>query len=363
MTRVGALLLTVLGTASLAGAEKIQLREDTFLTLGALLQPQAAVAEAAAPDGGMGTDFFVRRMRLIVAAQVVKGLSFFFDTEQANLGKDGNWETSIYIQDAFVSFEPVAGLAFDAGMMLIPFTRHNMQSAAALNGLDYHAKLILFPGGGNRVWRDAGLQVRADLAGERLHLRGGVFNGVEGAAPATEAAPMRNRHDAPRVAGHARLDLAGREKGFFYSGISFSETPIVSIGLGFDWQPDVVMSAGGAADHMALAADVFAELPTVPGQELVLQATAVLYDDGPLAATTGKGFFAEVGYRIRWLEPIVAFELFDSDVEDASWRAFHAGAAFFIDRHRANVKVNGALTRQGQGASVLSAALQAQLYF
>jgi hypothetical protein len=153
----------------------IVIDDNTNVTLSALLQPQAAVAQNAAPDGSPGTDFFLRRARLIVGGQLGKVVSFFVDTEQANLGKDGNWETSVFVQDAFLSLAPTDSLTIDAGMMLIPFTRHGLQSAASLNGIDYHSKLILFPAGGNRIWRDAGVQVRADIAaawsGARRHLQ------------------------------------------------------------------------------------------------------------------------------------------------------------------------------------------------
>lgn len=372
MMKKAAALIVILGTAGLAGAEKIQLREDTFFTLSALLQPQAGLAENAAPNGDMGTDFMVRRMRLILGAQVMKGFSFFFETEQANLGKDGNWDTSVFIQDAFVSVEPVKGLIFDAGMMLIPFTRHNMQSAATLNGLDYHANLIKFPAGGQRVWRDAGLQARVDV--DRLHARAGVFNGVEGAAATTSGTtttPMRNSGDRPRAAAHVRADILGTDTGTFFSGITFASAPVLSAGVGVDWQPDLfaetngVMGPGDSIDHLAFAGDVFAEIPTTTNQELVLQTTGVLYDDGDKNTTTGLGLFTEAGYRIAWVEPIFAFEIFnaDADADKGDWRAFRLGVNFWIEKHKANVKLDTALTRTSGGDDVKSAALQAQLFF
>ncbi len=348
-----------------AGAEKIVIDDDTTLTIAALLQPQAAVAEEAAPDGSAGTDFFLRRARLIVGGQLTKKVSFFVDTEQANLGKDGNWETSIFLQDAFLSLEPVTGLFIDAGMMLIPFTRHDLQSAASLNGIDYHARLILFPAGGNRIWRDAGLQVRADLAANRVHLRGGIFNGVEGLAASDTMPAARNESDLPRLAGHARWNVLGSEKGFFFPGIAFADAPLVSVGMGVDWQADAVMTEGMATDHLGLAVDVFAEIPTLADQEVIFQASGFRYDDGDLAPTTGMGFFAEAGYRIGRFEPIVAIDVFEADAPlgVGDFRGLHAGGAVFLDRHRTNVKLDVALIRQGDGDDVVSGALQAQLFF
>jgi hypothetical protein len=368
VTTAAALALAVLAAgARPAHAAKIVIDENTNVTLSALLQPQAAVAQDAAPDGSAGTDFFLRRARLIVGGQLGKIVSFFVDTEQANLGKDGNWETSVFVQDAFVSLAPTDFLTIDAGMMLIPFTRHDLQSAAALNGIDYHSKLIQFAPGSNKVWRDAGVQVRADVAGGIVQLRGGVFNGVEGTPPNDMTmTPEKNGSDLPRVAGHARYNiLGGAEKAFFYPGIAFSDHPMLSVGVGADWQKDAVAAGMTSVDHLGLAADVFLEYPTVTDQEIVFQASGFKYDDGAGAASTGFGFFSEAGYRIGWIEPIGAIEHFDGDaaMNGGDFNGYHLGAAAFIDKHKTNVKLDFAVTQTAGGKNIGSGTLQAQLYF
>jgi hypothetical protein len=361
-----AFLLTAVTSPRAAHAAKIVIDDNTNVTISALLQPQAAVAQDAAPDGSAGTDFFLRRARLILGGQIGQHVSFFVDTEQANLGKDGNWETSVFVQDAFLSLSPTDFLSIDAGMMLIPFTRHDLQSAASLNGIDYHSKLIQFPTGGNRIWRDAGVQVRGDIAGGIVQVRGGIFNGVEGVA-ATEAMPVaKNDSDLPRVSGHVRYNiLGGPEKGFFYPGIAFSDHAMVSVGVGADWQHGAVMNGMENVDHLGLAADVFAEVPTVTDQEVVFQASAFRYDDGEGAASTGLGFFTEAGYRIGWIEPIAALEYFAADgaANAGDFTGYHLGAAAFIDKHKTNVKLDIALTETAGGDQIGAAALQAQLFF
>jgi hypothetical protein len=363
---LGLAALATLG-ARPAHAAKIVIDDNTNVTLSALLQPQAAVAQEAAPDGSAGTDFFLRRARLIVGGQIGTVVSFFVDTEQANLGKDGNWETSVFVQDAFLSLAPTDFLTIDAGMMLIPFTRHDLQSAASLNGIDYHSKLILFPAGGNRIWRDAGVQVRADVAGGIVQLRGGIFNGVEGTPMNdTTMTPEKNGSDLPRLSGHARYNiLGGPEKGFFYPGISFADHAIVSVGVGADWQADAVMNGTANVDHLGLAADVYAEIPTASDQEIVFQASGFRYDDGDGAKSTGLGFFTEAGYRIGWIEPIVALERFDGDaaMNAGDFTGYHLGAAAFVDKHKTNLKLDLAITQTDGGKSIGQGTLQAQLFF
>lgn len=360
-------VVAVLLASTSAQAEKLLAHEDVTINVGALLQPQALVAQDAAPDGGAGTDFFLRRARLMLHGDLSKRVSFFVDTEQVNLGKDGNWETSIYVQDAFASLrvspEASPGAFIDAGMILVPFTRHSMQSAVSLNGLDYHARLILYPSQSTRIWRDVGIQGRANLG--PVQLRAGVFNGVEGTAGDGATVMERNPDDLPRLAGHARVALVGEEKGFFYPGMQFSDTPVLSMGVGVDWQRQAVAVTGmtEAADHLALAADVYLHLPTGPDQALVAQATAVRYDDGDVATSTGYGGFVELGFRFGRFEPIVAFDRFNSQRAAGDHTGFHLGGAAFLDQHRTNLKLDVARLRNGATEASWSATLQGQLSF
>ncbi len=362
--RVAALAALVALAAAPARAEKVYSHDATTINLGLLLQPQAAVAQAAAPDGGPGTDFLLRRARLMLHGALTKRVAFFVDTEQLNLGKDGAWDTAAYLQDAFVSLQVTPtgapGVWIDAGLMLVPFTRHALQSAVSLNGLDYHAKLVLYPSQSTRVWRDVGVGARAALG--PVQLRAGVFNGVEGAA-ATATTMARTAGDLPRVAAHARVSLVGDDQGFFYPGLQFSPTPVVSLGVGVDWQRGAIGTMAGPVDHRGLAADVYAHLPVGRDQAVVAQATAVRYDDGAAATSTGTGGFVEAGFRVGRLEPIVAYEHFAADVAAGDLRAVHLAGALFLDQHHTNLKLDVARVRVGAEPRAWSATLQGQLSF
>jgi hypothetical protein len=357
-------IVLVAGASRAARAEEVFAKEDLKLNVGALLQPQALVEQDAAPDGGPGTGFFLRRIRMMLYGNLSKRIAFFVETEQANLGKDGDWTTSIFILDAFASVEAVPGVNIDAGLMLVPFTRHDLQAATSLNGIDYHARLIEFPTGSNRIWRDVGVQARASLADGLIQLRGGVFSGVAGAAanPMTMA-PERNPSDLPRLAGNARVVVVGKDEGFFLPGIRFAAEPTVSIGLGVDWQKGAVPHMDAPNDHRAFAADVFAEVPTVEDQEVVAQATAARYDDGSDVATTGTGGFVEVGYRIGIVEPIVSAELFNASVDASDYSGVHGGANVWFNKHKANLKLDVGRVKTGAADARLVGTLQAQLLF
>ena len=76
----------VLGSASAAHAG-LQVAGDaeTYLKFGGLLQAWAAFAASGAPDGeAMSTEFYVRRMRLILYGQLNVKVNFFIETDNPN---------------------------------------------------------------------------------------------------------------------------------------------------------------------------------------------------------------------------------------------------------------------------------------
>lgn len=353
MRRAHALLtLAVVGilSAPAAFAAKIDVGQDRSLNVGLLLQTQGALNRSTEPTPVYGSDLYIRRIRLLVNGDATKRLSFFLDVDQPNLGKGGDWTPSFYVQDAFLSYALIEKQLFiDAGMMVVPLMRHGMQGAAALTTLDYHASVIRYPTAG-KVWRDAGAQVRWYGLDGKLQVRGGAFNGVAGLA-------------RPRTTAHARWNFIGTENGFFFTGQSFSDTPKLSVGAGVDWQ-----SQGGVdkQKYLGLAADLYGEFPTSSEQAVVFQLTAMRFDNGVGAESTGMGGFAEAGYRIGWVNPVFSVEYFDSAKAGSDLLALRPGLNFLVDKNAFNVKAEVGVVRKGnlrEAPTALNLLLQAQLYF
>ncbi len=355
--------LAVLLPTGPAQAGKIQLSEQAFLNVNVLAQPWAQVTPNAAPTGGASTDFFLRRIRLMVFGNVTDRLSFFVDTEQPNLGRDGNWTPAFFIQDAFVSVKLAEGHALDAGMILVPFTHHTLQGAIALNTVDYHSQLIRPTRGLGPAWRDAGVQARGAFGS--LHYRVGVFNGIEG-QPAKENQPALNIDDVPRVAGHVRYNVLGREEGFFLQGIYFDNQPRLSVGVGADYQPRAAVSAGMAHDALAVGADLFLEYPLAENQALVFQTNVFRYWQGSDNTNSGFGIFGEVGYLLGAWEPVLSAEYYNAEVRASDFFAVRPGVNYWFDKHVFNFKAEVAVVRQGllaQAPSQIVGTAQLQLFY
>ena len=384
----GAVLLENQASAAQVFADE---EKGVSVNVGVLLQPWMQLTAPAssgqgspgigAPDGkSPSLDFFARRIRLMSWGSVTRDLSYFVETDQPNFGKGGDFSSSTYIQDAFLTYTVAPEFKIDAGMMLVPFARHTIEGAVGLNAIDYHAATIRLPAG--KVWRDTGVQFRGLLADNLIHYRLGVFEGVRTAVPppppamnAPAQTPL-NEGGIPRFTGQLRLNLLGSEPDFFLKGIYFSPTPLVSVGVGADLQPNAVRKLNGnPGAYLAISADVFAEYPLSDEDEIIAKANVFNYSEGasPIGglAAGGTTFFAEAGFRHAWIEPLAYIEYVHGKNSSLEIIAPHAGLNFWVTKHTFNVKADlgyastktpattgGTTTKKDMLATV-----QAQLFF
>lgn len=379
-----AVAAAVVFTTLPAWAYKWQITDDSYVGIDYLLQGQAQFTQDGAPnEENWSKDFFLRRSRLMLTGGLNEHVSFFMETEQANFGKNGDWSAPFFVQDAYVNFKVIDEFQVDAGLILLPFTRHSFMSAVGINGLDYHVNMIKYPVGTTKVWRDAGVQLRGYVFEQKLQYRLGVFGGSQNVALQKDAAGkgivFSNSKDYPRVTGHLRYAILGTEVGFFPKGIYFAKDPVLSIGVGADAVPDSVLVKPAVLDdtgrittpaeighHVGTAADVFLDLPFDEDNELVFQGALLYYADGQGVKTGGIGVLSEVGYRWKFLEPVVQFDWFKSDAEAADYMGARGGLNLWLLKHGANIKAEYGFSRNGDLAEapiVQQVTAQAQLFF
>jgi hypothetical protein len=362
-----ALLSGVLALSLPAQGAKFQLSETSVLNVGVLIQPQAqALSDGAVNGESWGSDFYLRRARLMLYGSLNERISFFAETDQVNFGRDGNYDVQLFLQDAFVSFKVVDELTVDTGLILVPLSHHSLQGATSLLGLDYYAGVLLYPPGSSKVLRDVGAQLRGMLGGGRVHYRVGIFNGVEGLKrvdAAGNAQPVLNPSDWPRFSGHVRYNFLGKEEGFFFSGITFAKEPIVSVGVGADYQSRAVASINGTTDYRALAADVFIDWPLSEEQELIFQTNLFRYDQGQDGAATGTGGFVEAGFRWHKVGLVAGTEVFNSALPANDRFLVRGGVNYWLEKHQANVKFDVSSLKVGDAPSVLGLTAQTQIFF
>ena len=167
-----------LGLSSSAQAAYTIGTDETYLKIGGLLQARLELTENGAPnEKDLGTEFYIRRMRILFYGQINKWVNFFVETDNPNFGKNADFTPRMFIQDAYLELNLHSAIQIDVGMVLMPFSHHGYQGATSLMGLDYHGAMFKYVPGSHFIWRDYGVLVRGMPVGKWFEYRVGVFNG------------------------------------------------------------------------------------------------------------------------------------------------------------------------------------------
>jgi len=341
-------MVTMVAAAAPATAKDKTNPDEPRIQVRLLLQPQMQLIQAkkqlpgedvTPDDNGIGQEFFLRRTRVILAGKVNKWIHFFFETDNPNMGKNGNF-VGTFTQDGFIDFRFANELKVAMGMILMPFSRHNRQSAASLMGLDYHTA-VFGAWGPTAFWRDYGVEARGMIV-KKLDYRVGVFRGFRGAAAT---------NDVPRFTGRVAYNFFDAEPKFFYGGTYLGKSKHLSLGFGFDVQPEGGVDAKGKKDlYYGLTGDVFVDWPLGNQMAFTLNTGAIFYSWGPekYNPLTSIAMFGEAGFLICDLQPVLGVEYgkpLDGDTyEDQVVQNFRLGLNYYIKGHNATVKVEYANT-------------------
>ncbi len=381
--------------------------DDTYMKIALLLQGWAAFTDEGAPDGeSLNSDFYLRRMRILMFGQLTDKVQFFVETDNPNFGKNGNFAGNTFIQDAWMEYNLDEAFQVDAGMLLVPFSHHGMQGAVTLHSLDYHGALVKYPRGSHKVWRDYGIMFRGLLLDKMLEYRLAILNGVHGGV-----ADPRNPHDMPRVTGRLTFNLFDSESGpgtggFFWDGIYLKKTDagvvstkkIVSLGASVDWQKDLNVHRNvghsdptannyveNREDYWAVAADLFVDIPLSEDKILGLtgQVNFYYYNHGdmtnladgqprsfyglkPGSEYTGMGIMSEVGVRYDAYEALLSLDWFDATKAEGDmgdYLAIYGGLNWWWLGHSTSLKLQLGASKANGGDFGLMGILQTQLLF
>ena len=218
---------------TLASAQAvIKVNDNVNIKFGTLIQAWADSAEIATTPQGYANNLFLRRFRFLVGGQITPTVSFFFETDNPNLGKAPKALGSGFItQDAFIEWKPLGATnnAFivDAGLMLPPLCRNCLESAASLLSLDYGSYSFTESAPTqSSVGRDTGVLAKGYLAGGHFEYRAGVFQGFR----------RPGSRNAMRLTGRAMYNVWDTESGYVYPGVYLVKKHVLSFGVGADHQ-------------------------------------------------------------------------------------------------------------------------------
>jgi hypothetical protein len=304
-----AILLCLVPVASYAVSVPLPTKDIT-LNLQVFIQPQLQINENGAPNGTDASyDLFVRRTRLQVNGDVGSNWSYYFQIDNANFGKFGNFTGRMIVQDAWVAFGPLGTkgdnvLLVEGGLIFYPNARFTITSSANQPNIEGHPDMLrgftsaVFPG-----TRSTGLQLRGWGLDKKIGFRGGIYEGVQ----PTSAATGPNYHHYPAFGLFVNADLIGSEEGsYLYQSIYFAKDPILSISVALTYQADALRTLKGLANQRSGVSTVFMEYPLSEQQELIAILTGYLYGNGQGSRDTGKGLSLDVGFRYEFVRPYIS---------------------------------------------------------
>jgi hypothetical protein len=321
------------------------------LTLGFLAQTQYESIENTTGTGNNLDNVFFRRFRFIAGGKLAKKFSYFIESDAPNLGKagfDGKRTADMFVQDAYVSYAFRPEFQLDGGMIIVPVSHNSVQSAASLLPVDFGPYSFLCSDPTlSKNGRDYGLQARG-LIRKHFEYRVGMFRG------------NRNHDGAFPYRYTARVVYYPFEPdtGFFYTGTTLGQKKILGIGASFDRQDN----------YSANAVDLFVDVPVRKGNAWTLQADFIRYDGSSTFPTLPQqnAWLLESSVYIKKarLGPFIQFASRDFTKPGvADDQKMQGGVAFWILKHRINIKAGFARLFKTASPTRTQFVLQSQFFY
>jgi len=289
----------LLGARPAAAQAVIKVNDDVSFRLGLLAQGWADWNQDAASEGYV-QNLFLRRARIFLGGTVAKNVSFFFMTDNPNLGKaqpglTKSLGTGFILQDGYVEWKVSNEFQLQGGLILMPLCRNCNQSAASHLTLDYGTwSFQQSASTQSSVGRDTGFQAKGYFLKDHLEYRIGAYQGFREASG----------RNAFRSVGRIMYNIFDVEKVQFYPGTYLGKKKIVALGAGYDIQQD----------YNAYAADAFVDWGLPGGDGITFQADYIYWNGGKTFNVANlyrqNDLLFEAGYYMSKLKllPWVRFE-------------------------------------------------------
>ena len=239
--------------------------------------------DSTAGPQGYQQNLYLRRGRFMLGGDLGSNISFFFETDDPNLGKTPKaLNTGFLIQDALIEWKLSNALQLEGGIMFAPFSRQEMQSTASYYSIDISpVSTISNSPTGSSALRDTGFGARGFFLKDHLQYRMGVFQGERDS----------NAHNALRAAAYVQYDFFEPEKGYAYIGTALGKKKILALDFGVDKQ----------SSYRAYSANLASDTPVRSGDEIGLNLQYLHFDGRQkfLSIPDQNNFLAEVDYYLH----------------------------------------------------------------
>ena len=310
-TVFGALVIAAALLASAPADAQVMLKvnDNVFFRVGIQMQDWADLQQDATTKG-YAENLFIRRARFLLTGQVAPNVTFFFQTDNPNVGKAPKTGTSLssgfLLQDAWAEWKISDALAIDGGEFLVPLSRIALTSTSSFLTLDISPTATVFSGPTqSNGLRDTGFEVKGYVVNGRLEYRAALFQGIrDTGATGTLAGRNAFRHSA-----FLQYDFFEKERGYVYRGTNLGKTKVLAISGGYD----------GQKKYKSYSGNVYASLPMGAGNEFAGQIQRSHYDGGTyIALARQNDDVIELGYYLAALKLQPFFKVEDQKLNPSA---------------------------------------------
>ncbi len=306
----------------------LKVGDSAWLKFGGMFQAWADWNQDPATEGYI-QNLFVRRTRFNIAGKVADGVYFYWQTENANLGKaPKSLTTGFQTLDAAIEWRIDKAFNIQAGLIYVPDSREAIKSSVTQYLLDTSAYATLATAGlQGSSNRDTGAGVRGFVLDDHLEYRVLALQGVR------DAGSQYAYRYVTRLSYNV-FDTEMYTPGFTAVAAGYGGTTkkILAIGATYDFQRDFQLYTG----------DIFWSLPFKTGR-LEGQVWYQFIDGGLLAPTLPMQNTAtiEAGWYFNNLktEPFARYErrqYYGSDAKDE--KRYMAGLTHYVYGNNLNLK-------------------------
>ncbi len=222
---------------------------------------------------GYSENLFLRRVRILLAGNLAKNLSFFYESDEPRAGNSGTTgdknicsgaaatcpATGFITQDAFAEWK-LAGnaLMLDAGLFLVPTSRNGLTSTQSFLSFDLGTWALqgngIMKGNGGR---DYGFGLKGYVADNHLEYRLAAYDGNRNGTTPQKAplGPEAGSRNSYRIGGRVQYDFLDPEMGYVYAGTYRGTKKVIAIGAWGDGQGDYKAYGGDFAIDLPVAKD------------------------------------------------------------------------------------------------------------
>ncbi|HVR11054.1 MAG TPA: hypothetical protein VMW75_23625 [Thermoanaerobaculia bacterium] len=325
---LAALLLPVAANAQAL----IKVNDDVWFRFGIQLQGWGDWTQSA-ENNGYAENLYLRRDRLLITGQVAPNVTFFFQTDDPNLGKAPKaLTTGFLVQDALMEWKVADSFILGGGEFLVPFARNGLQSTLTYFTMDLSAtSTVNNTTLGDSALRDTGAQIRGYVApDEKLEYRFALLQGIR----------QTGSRNGFREAGFLQYNFFERDTGYVLTGTSLGKKKMLNLFAGYD----------GQGNYHAYNGDIFWTLPTASHDEFGGQVQWAHYDGNTFLPVIPRqnDYLAELAYYsdAAKVQPFVRWEqqkFVSTAAQKNDQTRFGGGLNYYV--HGQNLKFVGQYLR------------------